>query len=142
MASAPKKKSPLLAMTSGCIAGGIEATAVWPMEFIKTQLQLNAKSNLPYNGVFSGLRYTVQTTGFFSLYRGLAPTLVGSIPKAGIRFGLNAVIKENLRDKNGKLTLGKNFVAGKYIMFVCVFFDSYFEQNNLILFSKRWRFSC
>ena len=47
-----------------------------------------------------------------SLYRGLAPTLMGSFPKAGIRFGLNSVIKEKLRDENGKLTVGKNFIAG------------------------------
>lgn len=100
-------------MAAGCIAGGIEATAVWPMEFIKTQLQLSSKAApLPYNGMISGLSYTVRTTGFFSLYRGLAPTLLGSIPKAGIRFGLNSVIKDNLRDKDGKLTIGKNFVAG------------------------------
>ena len=39
-----KKKSPLLPMAAGCIAGGIEATAVWPMEFIKTQLQLQSKA--------------------------------------------------------------------------------------------------
>lgn len=58
------------------------------------------------------MRYTVRTTGFLSLYRGLAPTLLGSIPKAGIRFGLNSVIKERLRDKDGKLTPAKNFVAG------------------------------
>jgi len=51
-------------MAAGCIAGGIEATCVWPMEFIKTQLQLNAKgSKLPYNGMISGLTYTVKTTG-------------------------------------------------------------------------------
>jgi solute carrier family 25 citrate transporter 1 len=62
--------------------------------------------------MISGLSYTVRTTGFFSLYRGLAPTLVGSIPKAGIRFGLNSVIKEALRDKNGNLTPAKNFLAG------------------------------
>lgn len=62
--------------------------------------------------MISGLRYTVQTTGFFSLYRGLAPTLIGSIPKAGIRFGLNSVIKDRLRDDRGQLTPGKNFVAG------------------------------
>lgn len=30
-----KKKHPLLALSAGCIAGGIEATAVWPMEYIK-----------------------------------------------------------------------------------------------------------
>jgi len=69
-------------------------------------------SQLAYDGMISGLSYTVKTTGFFSLYRGLAPTLIGSIPKAGIRFGLNAVIKDNLRDKDGKLTAGKQFLAG------------------------------
>lgn len=63
--------------------------------------------------MISGLRYTIQTTGFFSLYRGLTPTLLGSIPKAGIRFGLNSVIKDALRDpQTGQLTPAKNFVAG------------------------------
>lgn len=62
--------------------------------------------------MISGLSYTVRTTGFLSLYRGLAPTLIGSVPKAGIRFGLNSVIKDSLRDKEGKLTPGKNFLAG------------------------------
>lgn len=113
MSNDNKSPNKLLPMASGCIAGGIEATCVWPMEYIKTQLQLNAKgSKLPYTGVVSGLTYTVKTTGFFSLYRGLAPTLIGSVPKAGIRFGLNAVIKDNLKDKDGKLSMGKNFVAG------------------------------
>lgn len=113
MSTTQKKKTPLLPMAAGCIAGGIEATAVWPMEFIKTQLQLGGKTGkLPYTGMISGLKYTVQSTGFFSLYRGLAPTLIGSMPKAGIRFGLNSVIKDNLRDKDGKLTIAKNFVAG------------------------------
>ena len=114
--STKQKKSPLLAMTAGCIAGAVEATAVWPMEFIKTQLQLQAKTKgvqLPYTGMLSGLRYYVQTTGFFSLYRGLAPTLVGSIPKAGIRFGLNSAIKDQLRDKDGNLTPLKNVVRAR-----------------------------
>lgn len=62
--------------------------------------------------MLSGLTYTVRTTGFFSLYRGLAPTLLGSIPKAGIRFGMNAFLKEKLRDTNGQLTPARNFVAG------------------------------
>ena len=62
--------------------------------------------------MISGLTYTVRNTGFLSLYRGLAPTLIGSIPKAGIRFGLNSVIKEQLRDSQGNLSPGKNFLAG------------------------------
>jgi solute carrier family 25 citrate transporter 1 len=60
----------------------------------------------------SGLRYTVATHGFFALYRGLAPNLVGSAPKAGIRFGLNSVLKDGLRDARGDLTPAKNFAAG------------------------------
>lgn len=81
----------------------------------QTQLQLQSKTKgakLPYTGMVSGLRYTVKHTGFLSLYRGLAPTLIGSIPKAGIRFGLNSVIKDSLRDSSGNLTPGKNFIAG------------------------------
>ena len=49
-----KSSNPLTAISAGCIAGAVEATCVWPMEFIKTQLQLGSKkgtTQLPYNGV-------------------------------------------------------------------------------------------
>jgi hypothetical protein len=61
-----KSSNPLTAMSAGCIAGAVEATVVWPMEFMKTRLQLgaNSGSKLPYNGVLQGLSYTVRTTGF------------------------------------------------------------------------------
>ena len=39
---------------------------------------------LPYTDMISGILYTIKTLGFFALYYGLTPTLVGSIPKAGI----------------------------------------------------------
>ena len=78
------------------------------MESIKTQLQLQtAGQKPPFNGIISGLTYTVRTTGFFSLYNGLGVTLVGSIPKAGIRFGGNSYCKKLLVAKNngGKLSM-------------------------------------
>ncbi len=51
------------------------------MEYIKTQLQLQklVKVGDPkpkFNGMISGLVYTVKTHGFFALYRGLGVTLV------------------------------------------------------------------
>lgn len=58
------------------------------------QDKLPAGQKPKYTGVISGLTYTVRTTGFFSLYRGLAPTLLGSMPKAGIRFGGNSELKK------------------------------------------------
>ena len=53
--------------------GAIECISVWPMEYIKTQLQLQKVipgQAPPFTGVVSGLVYTVRTTGFFSLYNG------------------------------------------------------------------------
>jgi hypothetical protein len=35
MAVKNQKKNHFLPMAAGCVAGGIEATAVWPMEYIK-----------------------------------------------------------------------------------------------------------
>ena len=54
----------------------------------------------------------MQNHGFLALYRGLTPTLISAFPKAGIRFGSNAHFKKMLMDDNGKLTPGKNFLAG------------------------------
>lgn len=111
-----KKPSTLSAIVTGCIAGGIEAICVWPMEFMKTQLQLQSRipgaKPLPFNGVYSGIIYTARTTGFFSLYNGLGITLLFSMPKAGIRFGANSKCKKMMADEEGKLTMGKNFMAG------------------------------
>jgi solute carrier family 25 citrate transporter 1 len=61
----------------------------------------------PFNGVASGIVYTVKKSGFLSLYDGLGVTLLFSIPKAGIRFGGNAWCKQMLADEKGKLTMGK-----------------------------------
>ncbi len=111
-----KKPNPFISLGAGCISGAIEASAVWPMEYIKTQLQLAGKLNTgekpKFNGIVNGLIYTYKNHGFFALYRGLAPTLIGSIPKAGIRFGANAQFKNMLRDKNGKVSSSANFIAG------------------------------
>lgn len=114
--TAKKKPTTTISLLAGCIAGGIEATCVWPMEYMKTQLQLQSSVKVggspKFTGVYSGIIYTVRTTGFFSLYRGLAPTLIAAFPKAGIRFGVNQQFKTMMMDENGKLTPAKNFLAG------------------------------
>jgi len=114
--SSNKKPNPLISLSAGCISGAIEAVAVWPMEYMKTQLQLMGKplagQKPKFTGIFDGLFYTYKNNGFYALYRGLAPTLIGSIPKAGIRFGGNAQLKNMLRDKDGSVSRSANFLAG------------------------------
>lgn len=111
------KKDPTLSLAAGCMAGAVECCSTWPMEYIKTQLQSFRKVKggpaPPFTGIGSGLVYTVRTTGFLSLYNGLAPVLLFSVPKAGIRFGGNTYFGNLLRDKEtGKLSMGMSFVAG------------------------------
>ena len=110
-------KDARISLASGCIAGAIEASATWPMEYVKTQLQTMPKPAPgapppPFTGIVSGLRYTIGTTGFFSLYTGLTPVLIFSVPKAGIRFGGNQFFRNQLKDAQGNVSLGSAFLAG------------------------------
>lgn len=108
---APPTPSPINSLIVGSIAGGIEAVTMWPMEYMKTKLQLQSKyrggPRLPFTRIFEGVQYTVKETGFLSLYDGLSVTLLLSIPKAGVRFGGNAYLKSLLADENGSLSMGK-----------------------------------
>ena len=92
----------MLKLAAGCVAGSLEATATWPLEYIKTQMQTKRKVPVkggfvsvpqPYTSIYAGLRYTVRTTGALSLFTGLTPTLLLSAPKAGIRFGTNQQLR-------------------------------------------------
>ncbi len=78
-----KKPSTAVSFLTGCVAGAAECIATWPMEYMKTQLQLHSQKGTggtkpPFTGVLSGMAYTVRTTGFLSLYNGLSVTLVSS----------------------------------------------------------------
>jgi len=66
----------------------------------------------PFVDMVGGLVYTVRTYGFFALYYGLTPTLLGSVPKAGIRFGMFAWFSALLRDGDGNLSVGRILLAG------------------------------
>jgi solute carrier family 25 citrate transporter 1 len=62
----------------------------YPTEFVKTQLQLDESSSKggqarKYTGPVDCVKKTVQTKGFFGLYRGLSVLLYGSIPKSAVR---------------------------------------------------------
>lgn len=125
MAGGGASKDPVLTMSAGCVAGSIEATATWPLEYIKTQMQSSRKIVIssgpaaggvsapqPYKTIYGGLRYTVRTTGFYSLYTGLTPTLLLSVPKVGIRFGTNQLVRNALRSPDGNVSMGASFTAG------------------------------
>lgn len=118
-----KVKDKRVALLAGFISGGIEATATWPTEYVKTQLQLQASPKLRgptasawsgprFTGFFDCVRYTVATHGVLGLYRGLAPVVLLSMPKAGVRFAGFETVKTLLKNKDGTVSATSNFVAG------------------------------
>lgn len=107
-------------MVAGSIAGGLECLINWPSEVIKTELQMQSKANPLYNGYFDCMKKKVNTQGAMSLYRGLVPVVLGSMPKAGVRFGGNSFYKKKVFNgfvnENGKMSsigvLGAGLSAG------------------------------
>lgn len=105
-----KSKDPVVATLSGAVAGAMETLVVWPMESAKTKMQLAKYGQ--YSGMLDVMRQTVKADGVGGMYRGLLPVLVGSVPKAGIRFGVFNSVESKLRLEDGSTTPMRNLGAG------------------------------
>uniref|UniRef100_H2ZH14 EF-hand domain-containing protein n=1 Tax=Ciona savignyi TaxID=51511 RepID=H2ZH14_CIOSA len=100
----------------GMVAGGIGATAVYPIDLVKTRLQ-NQRSTGSYVGelmyrnsldcFFKVLRHE----GFQGLYRGLIPQLVGVGPEKAIKLTMNDYVRDQVR-RDGKVPLWGQLLAG------------------------------
>jgi len=119
MSHSPKREESFLSMlTFTAIAGGttgaIEATCMYPAEFVKTQLQLQNKlSTQPkFAGPFHCVQVTVQQHGVLGMYRGLSSLIAGSVPKTGVRFTTMELLKKIAQDENGKVSPGRIALAG------------------------------
>jgi solute carrier family 25 citrate transporter 1 len=94
---------------AGGTAGAIEVCIMYPTEYVKTQLQLNPGK---YNGPIKCATTIVQERGVFGLYRGLSTLIVGSIPKAAVRFSAFQEMSKRLKDDRGKLTTANTVLCG------------------------------
>jgi len=101
------------AIIAGGIAGGIEICITFPTEYVKTQLQLQARGTPKYNGIIHCAQMTVKEYGFFGLYKGLSPLFWMSIPKVAVRFGGFEMFRNLVVGNTGKdLTDGQQLLCG------------------------------
>jgi len=109
-----KSKDPVVATVSGALAGMCETIVVWPMELSKTRLQLDRGKfgQGKYKGMFDVMKQSVEKGGIRALYVGIWPVLLGSGPKAAIRFGLFQTVQNKLRSEDGSSSATKNLAAG------------------------------
>lgn len=103
---------PICTFTKGGLTGLIEAIICYPTEFVKTQLQLQSKTNPAYNGMMDCATKTVRQYGPTGLYAGALPLILGSSGKQAARWtGYETAVKR-LEDENGKVTIPRRMLAG------------------------------
>uniref|UniRef100_A0A1B6HDJ3 EF-hand domain-containing protein n=1 Tax=Homalodisca liturata TaxID=320908 RepID=A0A1B6HDJ3_9HEMI len=102
--------------TLGSLAGATGATAVYPIDLVKTRMQ-NQRSGsfigeLMYRNSWDCFKKVIRHEGFAGLYRGLVPQLMGVAPEKAIKLTVNDLVRDKLMDKNGKLPIYAEIIAG------------------------------
>ncbi|KAF3352201.1 hypothetical protein VdG1_00682 [Verticillium dahliae VDG1] len=110
--SLPPNFSLLQNMAAGAFAGIAEHTVMYPIDAIKTRMQvLNPTASTAYNGVIQGTYKMATGEGFLSLWRGMSSVVAGAGPAHAVYFatyeavkhvmgGNQAVIKQRMQIQN------------------------------------------
>jgi len=99
----------------GSVAGAVGATAVYPIDLVKTRMQ-NQRAGayveeLMYRSSLDCFKKVVRHEGFAGLYRGLIPQLMGVAPEKAIKLTTNDFVRDKLTD-NGKIAFHAEMIAG------------------------------
>jgi solute carrier family 25 citrate transporter 1 len=103
---------PLLGLLSGALAGSIEASITYPLDFAKTQSQLRFNRHWRHLSTSTFIQRTIATEGASALYTGLTSAVYGSALKVGIRYLVFDGTVHALKDRDGKSGNGDYAVAG------------------------------
>ncbi|XP_060104518.1 electrogenic aspartate/glutamate antiporter SLC25A13, mitochondrial isoform X2 [Heteronotia binoei] len=101
----------------GSVAGAVGATAVYPIDLVKTRMQ-NQRSTgsfvgeLMYKNSFDCFKKVLRYEGFFGLYRGLLPQLLGVAPEKAIKLTVNDFVRDKFMNKDGSVPLVAEILAG------------------------------
>ncbi|KAJ8011688.1 hypothetical protein DPEC_G00060840 [Dallia pectoralis] len=101
----------------GSIAGATGATAVYPIDLVKTRMQ-NQRSTgsfvgeLMYKNSFDCAKKVLRYEGFFGFYRGLLPQLIGVAPEKAIKLTVNDFIRDKFTGKDNSIPFAAEVLAG------------------------------
>ncbi|XP_020507136.2 electrogenic aspartate/glutamate antiporter SLC25A12, mitochondrial isoform X2 [Labrus bergylta] len=101
----------------GSIAGATGATAVYPIDLVKTRMQ-NQRSTgsfvgeLMYKNSFDCAKKVLRYEGFFGFYRGLLPQLIGVAPEKAIKLTVNDFVRDKFTTQDGSIVLPAEILAG------------------------------
>nr|XP_045619991.1 calcium-binding mitochondrial carrier protein Aralar1-like [Procambarus clarkii] len=102
--------------TLGSFAGAVGATAVYPIDLVKTRMQNQRTGSyigeLMYRNSFDCFKKVIRHEGVMGLYRGLVPQLIGVAPEKAIKLTVNDLVRDKLTDKKGNIPLWGEILAG------------------------------
>lgn len=121
----------LYRFTLGSISGAIGATAVYPIDLVKTRMQNQRAGSfigeLMYRNSFDCFKKVIRHEGIFGLYRGLLPQLIGVAPEKAAKLTVNDLVRDKLRQENGDLAVSAEIIAGACAGFSQVIFTNPLE---------------
>lgn len=106
-------------LTAGSAARVLAATAVGPIELVRTRMQAASGTSTTNHMVeaFRGIRQMVNTQGYTSLWRGLTLTLWRDVPFSGLYWWGYEVIRSKLtdmRDERRGRTVDRSLSRSRY----------------------------
>ncbi|XP_047182151.1 mitochondrial carrier protein CoAc2 [Vigna umbellata] len=112
-------KGPTLDLVAGSLSGGTAVLFTYPLDLTRTKLayQIVSPTKLGasgmvnneqvYRGITDCLTRTYREGGIRGLYRGVAPTLVGIFPYAGLKFYFYEEMKRHVPEEYNKSIMAK-----------------------------------
>ncbi|XP_044761097.1 calcium-binding mitochondrial carrier protein Aralar1 isoform X1 [Coccinella septempunctata] len=102
--------------TLGSVAGAVGATAVYPIDLVKTRMQNQRTGSfigeVMYRNSFDCFKKVVRHEGVFGLYRGLVPQLMGVAPEKAIKLTVNDFVRDKFYDSKGNIPLLGEIISG------------------------------
>uniref|UniRef100_A0A3P8VI03 Solute carrier family 25 member 12 n=1 Tax=Cynoglossus semilaevis TaxID=244447 RepID=A0A3P8VI03_CYNSE len=103
--------------TLGSIAGATGATAVYPIDLVKTRMQNQRSTSsfvgeLMYKNSFDCAKKVLRYEGFFGFYRGLLPQLIGVAPEKAIKLTVNDFVRDKFTTEDNTILLSAEILAG------------------------------
>jgi len=102
-------------VVNASIAGLVGVTCVFPIDLVKTRLQnqqIGPNGERMYKSMWDCFAKTHRAEGFRGMYRGSGVNLLLITPEKVIKLVANDFFRHRLTDKNGKLSIQREMVAG------------------------------
>ncbi|NWI99748.1 S2543 protein, partial [Crypturellus undulatus] len=100
------------AITAGSLAGMVATLVTHPTDVIKTRLIVQNRLEPSYRGILHAFRKIKHQEGFFALYRGVSPAILGAIPFSAGSFFVYISLDRVWQEPIIHFTPLQNFING------------------------------